>query len=59
MRRREFIAMLCSGAAFWPAAIHAQQHDEIRAHDGAGGAWETVDGDALHHARIDILDPQV
>ena len=30
MRRREFIAMLCSGAAFWPADVHAQQHDKVR-----------------------------
>jgi putative tryptophan/tyrosine transport system substrate-binding protein len=30
MRRREFIAMLCSGAAYWPAGVHAQQHDKVR-----------------------------
>ena len=30
MRRREFIALLCSGAAFWPADVHAQQHDKVR-----------------------------
>ena len=30
MRRREFIAMLCSGAAFWPADVHSQQHDKVR-----------------------------